>query len=73
MIATPETITTDPWQLIRFHCISPEGHPLTVMFPVTRELVKEDPRYQVRVVNGTTVEVIVPRGLRGPEDSTQIE
>ncbi|VDN96155.1 unnamed protein product [Rodentolepis nana] len=73
VIATPESITTDTWQLIRFYCISPEGHPLTVMFSANRQLVKEDQRYQVRLVNSTTMEVVVPRGLRGPEDSTQID
>ncbi|KAM3183920.1 hypothetical protein ACTXT7_009401 [Hymenolepis weldensis] len=73
IIVTPESITVDPWQVIRFYCISPEGHPLTVMFSANRQLVKEDPRYQIRLVNSTTMEVVIPRGLRGPEDSTQID
>ncbi|KAM7543200.1 hypothetical protein Aperf_G00000009526 [Anoplocephala perfoliata] len=73
VMATPESITTEPWQLIRFYCIAPEGHPLIVMFSASRQLVKEDPRYQVRQLNSTTMEIVVPRGLRGLEDSTQID
>lgn len=73
VIATPESIITAPWHLIRFYCISPEGLPLNVMFSANHQPVKNDPRYLLRRVNGTTLEIVVPQGLRGPEDSTQIE
>ncbi len=70
---TPGAITTPPWQLIRFYCISTDGQPMTAMFSATRQVVEGDPRYRVRQLNRTTLEVVAPRGLRGPEDSTQIE
>lgn len=73
VIANPESITADPWQLIRFSCISPGGHPLTARFSATGRPVKDSPRYRVHQVNTTTMEIVAPRGLRGPEDSTQIE
>ncbi|VDM32229.1 unnamed protein product [Hydatigera taeniaeformis] len=72
VIANPESITTDPWQLIRFSCISPDGYPLTVRLSATGQLVKDNPRFRVHQVNATTVEIVAPRGLRGPRDSTQI-
>ncbi|KAL5960785.1 Basement membrane-specific heparan sulfate proteoglycan core protein [Taenia solium] len=73
VIANPESIITDPWQLVRFSCISPDGHPLTARFSATGRLVKDNPRYRVHQVNTTTMEIVAPRGLRGPEDSTQID
>ncbi|KAL7058718.1 hypothetical protein AAHC03_013309 [Spirometra sp. Aus1] len=73
IIITPDRITTPPWRNFRFLCIAPSGSYPEAVFVADRKPVERDPRYSVRRINNTVLEVSTPDGLRSPSDSTQIE
>lgn len=72
--ATPEKITTSPWQEFVFYCTDIIGRgPPTAIIADSRKFVNSDPRFRVVEINSTTVEVTATHGLRGSEDSMSIE
>uniref|UniRef100_A0A183SDB4 Ig-like domain-containing protein n=1 Tax=Schistocephalus solidus TaxID=70667 RepID=A0A183SDB4_SCHSO len=73
LIITPDRIITPPWRIFRFLCIAPSDHYPEAIFVTDRKPVEQDPRYRVRRVNTTVLEVSAPDGLRNPSDSTEIE
>ncbi|VDK38683.1 unnamed protein product [Dibothriocephalus latus] len=72
VIIKPGRIVKPPWTRFSFICTDRFGRRPTVIFADSRLPVDGDSRFRVVRLNESTIEVIAPRGLRGPKDSTNI-
>ncbi|BHF68736.1 hypothetical protein SprV_0301177700 [Sparganum proliferum] len=73
VVVIPETIQKPAWVSFSFVCLASGRQRPTVVFASSRLPVETDGRFQVTHLNATAVEVTVPTGLRGEDDSTVLE
>ncbi len=73
LTVTPEYIREAPWSPFTFACIAPNGQRPDIIFAADSRPIEQDPRFTVRRVNASTIEVTAPRGLRGDLDVVLLE
>uniref|UniRef100_A0A0R3U1K2 Basement membrane-specific heparan sulfate proteoglycan core protein n=1 Tax=Mesocestoides corti TaxID=53468 RepID=A0A0R3U1K2_MESCO len=67
LTVTPGHIRNPPWVPFSFTCIAPMGQKPDVVFAADKRPVEDDPRFAVRRINISTIEVTAERGLHGDQ------
>ncbi|KAH9281039.1 Low-density lipoprotein receptor [Echinococcus granulosus] len=73
LAVTPSYIRHPPWVPFSFVCVFPVGQKPDIIFADDKRSVQRDPRFTVRRVNSSSVEVTATRGLRGDQETILLE